>query len=79
MYTNHLFYTALLCVTIYQRLAYGDTSIQKQVNPCSLDLWKYYDNTTKQCRCGSNLTETVKCDERNENVYVRTSYCMTYI
>ncbi len=77
MYTNHLFYTALLCVTIYQSLAYGDTSIQKQVNPCSLHLWKYYDNTTKQCRCGSNLTETVKCDE-SENVYIKISYCMTY-
>ncbi len=64
------------CVLVYLTLALVGGSKSKKENVCSL--WKYYDNTTNECQCGSNLTETIKCKEGYEKIQVRSCYCMSF-
>ncbi len=58
----------LLSLLLCQSLVLGDgTSPKQQDHVCTL--WKYYDNTTNECQCGSNLDNIIRCS-KNEDIYI---------
>ncbi len=68
--------TALLqSLFLYKSLVLGDVTSLKQDHACSL--WKYYDNTTNECQCGSNFSNTIQCSKNENTISIRICSCMT--
>ncbi len=57
-------------------LVLGDVTSQKQQDH-ACTLWKYYDNTTNECQCGSNLSNSIRCSEKENKISIRIFSCMT--
>ncbi len=62
----------LLSLLLYKSLVLGDVIGSKQDHACTL--WKYYDNTTNECQCGSKLDNLIRCS-KNEDII--GCHCMT--
>ncbi len=56
-------------------LVLGDVTSQKQDHACTL--WKYYDNTTNECQCGSDLTNTIRCSKKEDIIGIKGCFCMS--
>ncbi len=66
----------LLSLLLYKNLVLGDVTSLKQDHACTL--WKYYDNTTNECQCGSNLTNTIRCSKKEDIIGIKGCSCMTF-